>query len=242
MTDTSISRELLGKIVDEVFDGAIEDASVIEEIYAVIMADRAALSVPIDPKAEVDGRANADDVFGEWWPQTNPSQPDEAFRQLLLIKHLAEYTTERNWADKRLYIIQAASRALSTTKPAQGDGELRKALEWMRDRDDRNGSLPEAYRQKIDAALAANEDAQDRMRKALEPFAKRAERFDDIPGVYRCDDNVEIWQDGNWRCDLTVGDLREARAALAAHGDDAQEGTPKTWGEWERKQQTGEGK
>jgi len=74
-------------------------------------------------------------------------------------------------------------------------------------------------------ALAAAEGAQDRMRKALEPFAKRAERFDDIPGIYRCHDNVELWQDGNWRCDLTVGDLREARAALAAQGDDAQEGT-----------------
>jgi hypothetical protein len=36
MADTPISRELLGKIVDEVFDGAIEDASVIEEIYAAI--------------------------------------------------------------------------------------------------------------------------------------------------------------------------------------------------------------
>ncbi|CAN7632078.1 hypothetical protein [Pararhizobium sp. LjRoot238] len=38
MTGTShqISRELLGKIVDEVFDGAIEDASVIEQIYAAI--------------------------------------------------------------------------------------------------------------------------------------------------------------------------------------------------------------
>ncbi len=31
-----ISRELMGKIVDEVFDGAIEDCSVIEEIYAAI--------------------------------------------------------------------------------------------------------------------------------------------------------------------------------------------------------------
>lgn len=31
-----ISRELMRKIVDEVFDGAIEDASVIEEIYACI--------------------------------------------------------------------------------------------------------------------------------------------------------------------------------------------------------------
>lgn len=31
-----ICRELMGKIVDEVFDGAIEDCSVIEEIYAAI--------------------------------------------------------------------------------------------------------------------------------------------------------------------------------------------------------------
>lgn len=31
-----ISRDLLGKIVDEVFDGAIEDPSVIEDIYRVV--------------------------------------------------------------------------------------------------------------------------------------------------------------------------------------------------------------
>lgn len=31
-----MSRELVGKIVDDVFDGAIEDASVIEQIYAAI--------------------------------------------------------------------------------------------------------------------------------------------------------------------------------------------------------------
>ena len=35
-TKEAISRELLGKVVDQVFGGAIEDASVIEEIYAVI--------------------------------------------------------------------------------------------------------------------------------------------------------------------------------------------------------------
>lgn len=33
---SGMSRELMGLIVDEVFNGAIEDASVIEEIYAVI--------------------------------------------------------------------------------------------------------------------------------------------------------------------------------------------------------------
>lgn len=42
--ETSISPELMGKIVDEVFDGAIEDARVIEEIYAVIKHEEAALS------------------------------------------------------------------------------------------------------------------------------------------------------------------------------------------------------
>lgn len=40
----AISRALLGKIVDEVFGGAIEDASVIEEIYSVIKREEAALS------------------------------------------------------------------------------------------------------------------------------------------------------------------------------------------------------
>lgn len=40
----AISRALLGKIVDEVFDGAIEDPSVIEEIYAVIKREEGALS------------------------------------------------------------------------------------------------------------------------------------------------------------------------------------------------------
>ncbi len=37
-----ISRDLLGKIVDEVFGGAIEDASVIAEIYSVIKREESA--------------------------------------------------------------------------------------------------------------------------------------------------------------------------------------------------------
>jgi hypothetical protein len=42
MKVSELSRELLGKIVDEVFDGAIEDASVIEDIYRVIAREQAA--------------------------------------------------------------------------------------------------------------------------------------------------------------------------------------------------------
>lgn len=36
---TEISRDLLGRIVDQVFDGAIEDATVVEDIYRVIACE-----------------------------------------------------------------------------------------------------------------------------------------------------------------------------------------------------------
>lgn len=36
---SEISRQLLGNVVDEVFDGAIEDVSVIEDIYRVIVRE-----------------------------------------------------------------------------------------------------------------------------------------------------------------------------------------------------------
>lgn len=56
----------------------------------------------------------------------------------------------------------------------------------------------------------------ERCRAALDPFSAQAERFNDIPGVYRCNGDLEVWQDGNYRCPITVGDLRRARAALTA--------------------------
>ncbi len=51
-------------------------------------------------------------------------------------------------------------------------------------------------------------------RKALKPFAEQATVFDDIPGVYRCCDDVELWQKTGWRIPITVGQLRRARTAL----------------------------
>src|SRR5690348_11867738 len=53
------------------------------------------------------------------------------------------------------------------------------------------------------------------LREALEPFASQADYFSDIPGVVRTHDNVELWQQPNYRCPITVGDLRRARAALS---------------------------
>jgi hypothetical protein len=51
---------------------------------------------------------------------------------------------------------------------------------------------------------------------ALKSFAKQADHYDEIPGVLLVHDNVEVWQDGNYRCPISVGEIRRARALVAA--------------------------
>jgi hypothetical protein len=73
---------------------------------------------------------------------------------------------------------------------------------------------PEAHA----AALAASQADAARLRDVLKLFAERAERYDDTPYAV-IGDTVGLWQiDANpgMRVDLTVGDLRRARDALAA--------------------------
>lgn len=51
---SEISRQLLGNVVDEVFDGAIEDVSVIEDIYRVIVREYghpARYGQPVEPES-----------------------------------------------------------------------------------------------------------------------------------------------------------------------------------------------
>ena len=50
--------------------------------------------------------------------------------------------------------------------------------------------------------------------EALKPFADEAGRWDDIPGVVKYHDNVELWQ--TLRTKICVGDLRRAKSALAS--------------------------
>lgn len=97
-------------------------------------------------------------------------------------------------------------------------------VERLRERANDKRPMPKPFNLLLDAAdRISQQDAElervrrevEEARAALKPFAERAARFDDIPGIYRCNDNVELWQDGNWRCDLTVGDLRKARSAIA---------------------------
>ena len=56
-----ISRDLLGKIVDEVFDGAIEDPSVIEDVYRVIVREQ--LAAPAVVNQQVTTAAVAPDAL-----------------------------------------------------------------------------------------------------------------------------------------------------------------------------------
>lgn len=82
----AISRALLGKIVDEVFGGAVEDASVIEEIYAVFKREEAALSAP-EPLAWywedksgcfhiVMDRADVQEMAAEFFCDPKPLYPE----------------------------------------------------------------------------------------------------------------------------------------------------------------------
>jgi hypothetical protein len=54
------------------------------------------------------------------------------------------------------------------------------------------------------------------VKAALAPFVKEADVFDEIPGIIKTHDDVELWQPGGARrTKLTVGDLRRARAISA---------------------------
>lgn len=55
-----------------------------------------------------------------------------------------------------------------------------------------------------------------RLREALEPFAKEAAAWDDVPGIVHYGDDLELWQTRQTK--VCVGDLRRARAALEAKG------------------------
>jgi hypothetical protein len=71
------------------------------------------------------------------------------------------------------------------------------------------------FEQAPDSAVAVPAE----VREALMPFAREAEYWNDMPGV-KIGDSVELWQMPSRRTCLTVGDLRRARAVLAALSPD----------------------
>jgi len=80
-----IPRDLLGKIVDEVFDGAIEDASVIEDIYRVIAREHAA---PTAGLAAILTQAEIERGWHDTFSTGNPFCPC----------NLKSFTKAVNWA------------------------------------------------------------------------------------------------------------------------------------------------
>jgi hypothetical protein len=71
------------------------------------------------------------------------------------------------------------------------------------------------YRQCLAALTAGKAAGVGELVAALKPLADGAARFDEVPGVVRYDDDLEVWQKPSWLCPLTVGDARRARAVLA---------------------------
>lgn len=67
--------------------------------------------------------------------------------------------------------------------------------------------------------------SRDSLRDTLEPFAKEADAWDDIPGVIKTHNDVEIWQNPNRRAKISVGDLRRARDALKSAPFTRKDGT-----------------
>lgn len=97
---------------------------------------------------------------------------------------------------------------------AERDG-LRKFLSDARDEISRQYQRAD----KAEAALAESAAREAELREGLELFAARANRYD----PETIGDSCELWQlEGNYnlRVDLTVGDLRRARALLAARRDE----------------------
>ena len=93
-----ISRELMGKIVDEVFDGAIEDCSVIKEIYAANKLHDAEEhpTTTVNLRGGLEAQiASVVQSVNEWDDRTSPDDyPDHL---LITSEELSEIL--RNFAD-----------------------------------------------------------------------------------------------------------------------------------------------
>lgn len=103
-----ISRELMGKIVDEVFDGAIEDCSVIEEIYAAIKRHEAdehpTTTVNLLP-SESPWQWWAGE--GEEWLTVGPEDTREAIISAATNDRLGEFQHDGGGWNLSFYIVEA---------------------------------------------------------------------------------------------------------------------------------------
>lgn len=102
-----ISRELMGKIVDEVFGGAIEDCSVIEEIYAVIKHHEAeeypTTTVNLLPsESPWQWWAGA----GEEWLTVGPEDTREAIISTATNGRLGEFEHDGGGWNLSFYIVE----------------------------------------------------------------------------------------------------------------------------------------
>lgn len=115
-----ISRGLLGKIVDEVFDGAIEDASVIEDIYRVVARECALQSQVRETASAIRGDSYAGIYV--WYGEANCAQ------------RITESTAKAARNERELFnfvavgaidalMDHALGKAIDHARRIEGDGE-----------------------------------------------------------------------------------------------------------------------
>lgn len=166
-------------------------------------------------------------VAREWFPSEYLSRGlvnDLATTLLAEHARAVELKRERDeWRAGLHTCIEDRGRTLARAEAAERerDGWVEAQQEALAQAD-LNRADKETAQDRATAAEAALAEAWAeiaRLREALGPFAKQAERFDEIPGVCSWAEDVELWQNRSYRCPLNVGDLRRARAALeAGHG------------------------
>jgi len=94
---SEIPRDLLGKIVDEVFDGAIEDPSVIEDVYRVIAREQPSTAAARDVLAERQRQITA-----EGWAPDHDDEHDGgelAAAGAAYALHAADYLNPHSQGD-----------------------------------------------------------------------------------------------------------------------------------------------
>lgn len=104
---------------------------------------------------------------------------------------------------------------LEYQKQVQPNATATAALQWAHDQIAELRAKVRYYELGWDDEHQKQKAEIERLRAALKPFAQEAEHWNDPPGVLTYD-NVQLWQDPNYRCALTVGDLRLARKALSS--------------------------
>jgi len=131
---TSIPRDLLGRIVDEVFDSCCEDTTPIEDIYRVIVRTYGQPAASAEPAMRVRvvyrGEENFPDLVIDWTSASLDALPHGTVVDLHAAPVVASAEPLREAVETAIvrFDLLARNRNHGAVNPAVGAAELRSAL------------------------------------------------------------------------------------------------------------------